>query len=232
LNILTNTGYYGAGDGKFLPAHAKRESAEQLAQRWIAEWSRGIDRTDIRPGFIKIGVNNTPLSQLDRKLVEAAAKTHLRTGLSIACHCPDPAAAIDIIAILHRAGVAADALIWVHADSQADAIGAYEAAARAGAWVEFDGVSDASIDKHVRLLTAMKQRGLLGKILLSHDAGWYHVGEPGGGEYRPYDAIARKLLPALHANEFELQEVRQIMELNPRRAFTVRIRKLHTGIGN
>lgn len=56
LQILTNTGYYGARDGAFLPDHVATESAGQLAHRWVQEFRNGIDGTDIRPGFIKIGM--------------------------------------------------------------------------------------------------------------------------------------------------------------------------------
>src|SRR5690554_4510892 len=61
IYLITNTGYYGASDNKFIPAHAYSESAEQLAERWIREWRDGIDGTGIRPGFIKTGVNGGSL---------------------------------------------------------------------------------------------------------------------------------------------------------------------------
>src|SRR5688572_10825436 len=35
LNIITNTGYYGAVSEKFLPPQAYTESGEQIAARWI-----------------------------------------------------------------------------------------------------------------------------------------------------------------------------------------------------
>src|SRR5258707_2664095 len=38
LHIVTNTGYYGAAQDKYLPAHAFEESAEALAARWTSEW--------------------------------------------------------------------------------------------------------------------------------------------------------------------------------------------------
>ena len=69
LNILTNTGYYGASDNKYLPKWAFTETAEQLAGRWVAEFEKGIEGTGIRPGFIKTGVNNGKLSELHRKLI-------------------------------------------------------------------------------------------------------------------------------------------------------------------
>ncbi|MEM8968741.1 MAG: twin-arginine translocation signal domain-containing protein, partial [Bacteroidota bacterium] len=76
LQILTNTGLYGARNGVFLPDYVAQETPEQLAQRWIKEFEDGIDGTDIHPGFIKIGVNDGPLVDYDRKLVKAAALTH------------------------------------------------------------------------------------------------------------------------------------------------------------
>jgi len=85
LYILTNTGYYGARNNKFIPKHAFKETANQLARRWTKEWEEGIEDTKIRPGFIKISVNPEPeLSPMHQKIVRAAARTHLRTGLTIA----------------------------------------------------------------------------------------------------------------------------------------------------
>ena len=55
IEIWTNTGLYAAGDHKYLPEYAHRESAEQLAKRWILEAQRGVD--GMKPRFIKIGVN-------------------------------------------------------------------------------------------------------------------------------------------------------------------------------
>lgn len=50
------------------------------------EWEHGIGKTDIRPRFIKIGVDPGSLSPIDRKLVQAACRAHLETGLTIAVH--------------------------------------------------------------------------------------------------------------------------------------------------
>ena len=85
LNILTNTGYYGAVDYKFLPEWAFTETAEQLAARWIAEARDGIEGTGVRPGFQKIGVNGGALSELETKLITAAGLTHLETGYPVGC---------------------------------------------------------------------------------------------------------------------------------------------------
>ena len=111
LNLITNTGYYGAAGNKFLPRHAFRETADELAFHWLADWTGGIEETDIRPGFIKIGVDAGPLSDIHRKLVRAAARTHQRSGLVIAAHSGDGAAAMDELAVLSEEGIEKSAFI-------------------------------------------------------------------------------------------------------------------------
>ena len=182
LNILTPTGYYGAGRGKFLPDHARAESADELASRWLREWREGIEGTGIRPGFIKLGADAGPLPEVHRKLVRAAARTHLASGLTIAAHSGDGVAALEALEILRKEGLDGPAFIWVHANAEADRR-LHARAAEAGAWVEFDGIGPKEVGRHVDLVRSMKEAGQLGRVLLSHDAGWYHVGEPGGGEY-------------------------------------------------
>src|SRR5699024_8499299 len=62
LNIICATGYYGARQEKYFPAHVETETPKQLAARWISEWQNGIEGTTIKPGLIKCGVDNAPLS--------------------------------------------------------------------------------------------------------------------------------------------------------------------------
>ena len=137
VNFLTNTGYYGARQGKFLPSFAFRESADELAKRWTAEWKDGIESTDIRPGFIKIGVDAGELTDVNRKLVEAAARCHLETGLTIAGHTGDGKAALQQVDILKKAGVSPSAWIWVHAQNERNPE-IHQQTAKAGGWVEFE----------------------------------------------------------------------------------------------
>jgi phosphotriesterase-related protein len=225
LNILTNTGYYGAGQGKYLPAHAHSEDADALAGRWINEWRDGIEGTGIRPGFIKIGVDGGPLTEINRKLVGAACRAHLKTGLSIAGHTGDGLAALAQLEVLKQEGVAASAWIWVHAQSEPDAM-LHRQVAERGAWVEFDGVSPTSIAQHVTLVANLKKHGLLGRVLISHDAGWYAVGEPRGGKFRTFETVFTQLLPALKNAEFTADEIEQLTVVNPAKAFSIGVRKV------
>lgn len=222
LHILTNTGYYGAANDKFVPEHAFEETAEQVANRWIGEWEKGIENTDIKPGFIKIGVDPGPLSEIDRKLVKAAAKTHLQTGLTIACHTGESQAALSVLKVVLSEDVDAEALIIVHADSISDQDIHFQIA-ESGAWVEYDGINNKSIERHVKLVTEMNKKGLSDQLLLSHDAGWYRVGEPDSGKdkIRSYNAIADQLIPALKSAGLDDDMLEKLLVDNPARAFAI-----------
>ncbi|MDH3290926.1 MAG: phosphotriesterase [Gemmatimonadota bacterium] len=223
MHVLVSTGYYGARDDQHLPRHAFTDSADSLAARWIREWTTGIDGTGIRPGFIKIGVDPGPLSDIDRTLIQAAARTHLRTGLTIAAHTGPAAGALEQLAVLEAEGVDPSAWIWVHAQAEDDST-IHVRAARSGAWISFDGLAPDNVERYVARVGFMKAEGLLHRVLVSHDAGWYHVGEPGGGTFRPLDTLFTKFLPALTAAGFTDQEIHQLTAANPADAFAVRVR--------
>jgi phosphotriesterase-related protein len=211
MEIWTNTGIYGAANHKFVPAFALEEPAERLAGRWIAEARAGVD--GMTPRFIKTGVNKAPLDEVDRKLVRAAAIASRETGLTIASHTGDGPAALEQLDILASEKVPPVRFVWVHAQNERDhAI--HERVARGGAWVEFDGIGAKSLDWHLECVRHMATAGLLGRTLVSQDAGWYHAGEPGGGDYRPYTFLYTDFLPRLAS-----AEARQLMWENPRRAF-------------
>jgi phosphotriesterase-related protein len=166
IQILTNTGYYGARNNKFIPGEALELNAEALAAIWIDEFRNGIDGTGIRPGFIKIGV--------DANNIRAAER---------------------------------------------------------GAWISLDNVNAArdsnpgarfSTAWYVERIVAMKEAGLLDRLLISHDAGWYRPGEPGGGTFRGFTDIFTTLVPALEEQDFTDAEINQLMIVNPSKAFVVR----------
>jgi phosphotriesterase-related protein len=232
LNILTNTGYYGAVDNRFIPGFAWDEPAESLARRWVGEFQDGIDGSAIKPGFIKIGVKeDSPLSDFHAKLVRAAAITHRETGLVIKSHTGGDIPAFEQIDLLIEENISPGAFIWTHA--QNGSLGAQVRAARLGAWISFDGVNitnsgegepAGNLDWYIDRLSEFRKAGLLDRVLISHDAGWYDAGEPGGGGFRGYSDIHRYLLPALRDIGFSPEEIELLISLNPAKAFTVRVR--------
>ena len=224
LFIITNTGYYGGSDNKFLPPHTFTESAEQLSGRWVEEWQRGIDGTPIKPGFMKISVNPSHLSDVSLKLIQAAAFTHLKTGLTIASHTGPALPAFEQIEVLKANRVDPAAFIWVHAQNETDK-STYVKAAREGAWVSLDGLRESNVDEYLDNLLRLKSEKYLHRTLLSHDAGWYDPQKPDGGEFRGYTVVFRKMIPAMEQAGFTESEIIQLIQDNPANAFAVGVKK-------
>jgi phosphotriesterase-related protein len=223
LHIVTNTGYYGAANDAAVPKHAYAETPRQLAARWTAEARDGIEGTGIRPGFIKTGVDAGPLSEIDGKLVEAAALCHLDTGLTVAVHTGDGVAALEVVSALERLGVSPEAYVWVHSQNERDAA-TRSRAARQGTWVELDGAGPETLEAHAEAALDLFRRDQLDRVLVSQDAGWYHVGEPGGGHYRPHTFLFDTFVPALRARGLGEAEIRRVLVANPAAAFAIRRR--------
>lgn len=223
LHVVTATGNYAARENSFLPPHVFSLTAEALAGRWIREWTDGIEGTGIRPGFIKLGFNGRALSEVERKLIHAGALTHRQTGLTIGAHTGPAVAALEQLAILEREGVHPSAWIWIHAQGEPDSA-QHIAAARRGAWIEFDGIDGKSLEQHVRFVTRMRDAGLLDRVLISQDAGWYNVGQPSGHMARSYEVLFTDFLPALRARGFNAAEIDTLLVRNPAKAFAVSVR--------
>jgi phosphotriesterase-related protein len=234
INFITNTGYYGAVNNKYIPESFFQLNAEELAGLWINEFEKGIEDTSIKPGFIKIGVNpDDTLSDAHIKIITAAGLTHLKTGLVIASHTGPDNPALAQIAILKEMGVDPSAFIWIHAQG-----GTQEGnirAAKDGAWISLDNIrkrdgaetgSHGTVEWYAARIIEMKKNGLLSKVLISHDSGWYDPAKPGGGTINGYNDIFDYFIPVLKAQGMTDDEIDQILVKNPQEAFKIRIRNL------
>ena len=222
MRILTNTGLYGARENKFIPSYAFEMTAEDLAEMWIDEYENGIDGTSIRPGFMKIGVDTSdPLDPMHQKLVKAAALAHLKTGLTIASHTGEAKGLWPQLRILKEMGVSPESFIWVHAQAEGDNE-SYLKAAEMGCWISLDGLGW-ELEEHVEKILFAKRNGILDRILISHDAGWYDP-QKENQTITPYSAIFKKLYPELKSLGFTDDEFNLLVSENPSKAYSINLR--------
>lgn len=228
LNLLTNTGYYGANNNHYIPEHFYQMSAEELSDIWVDEFEQGIDGSGIKPGFIKVAVDPADtLSREHTRIIIAAALTHLRTGLAIASHTGPDGPAFAQLRVLDSMGVDPSNFIWVHAQR-----GTPEGnirAAEMGAWISLDNVnrdrpegSNYDIHWYAKRIRELKESGHLDRILISHDAGWYNPDEENGGVFRGFSGIFTDLIPVLEQNGFTTEDIEQLLKVNPGNAFKLR----------
>lgn len=76
------------------------------------------------------------------------------------------------------------------------------------------------MNQNVARVMDMKRSGDLPQVLISQDAGWYHVGEEGGGSFRGYDLLFTRFLPELLMAGLRESDIRTLTIDNPRRALT------------
>jgi phosphotriesterase-related protein len=230
LHMLTVTGNYLSADRRFMPPYVEEDSTESLAQRWIDEWEHGIDGTGIRPGLIKLGVEGGPLPAIEEKLLRAAILAHRESGLAIAVHigpwCEtqagwNAASALAQVRLLEKEQIDPSAWIWMHAQNEGDAAQRV-AVARRGGWVSLDGFRAGEEARYVRMVAELREAGVLDRVLVSQDAGWYTAGEPRGGEFVPFDALFTALVPALRSHGLREEEIETLLIGNPARAFSLR----------
>lgn len=223
LTIITNTGFYGAVNNKYVPSFAFDKTAEELAEIWINEFKNGIDGTPVKPGFIKISVDASDrLDTIDQKLVKAAAITHLQTGLTIASHTGEAKGLWPQLKILKDMNVSPEAFIWVHSQNEKDNNN-YLLAAKEGCWISFDGLGW-ELEKHIEKMVFAKENKILDRILISHDAGWYDP-QKQVQAIQPYTNIFKKLYPALMSKGFSKEEFNLLMSRNPAEAFSISIKR-------
>jgi phosphotriesterase-related protein len=223
LTIITNTGFYGAVNNKYVPSFAFAKTAEELADIWINEYKNGIEGTSVKPGFIKISVDaSDTLDAIDQKLVKAAAITHLQTGLTIASHTGEAKGLWPQLKILKEMNVSPGGFIWVHAQNEKDHNN-YLLAAKEGCWISLDGLGW-ELEKHLEKILFAKEHKILDRILISHDAGWYDP-QKQVQAIKPYTNIFKQLYPELVSKGFSKEELNLLISENPSKAFSISIKR-------
>jgi predicted metal-dependent phosphotriesterase family hydrolase len=171
-------------------------SVGELAVLFTADITDGIDaydyagpvvrRTAFRAGVVKVAGSEGGLSPRDRRVFEAAAETHRRTGVPILTHCEHGTGALEQVRFLRDHGVAARHIVLSHVDKVVDR-GYHRELLATGAYGEYDGSfrwKDGEPNGTLQLIRWMVEDGHGERIVLGMDAArrrYYrvHGGGPG-----------------------------------------------------
>jgi len=229
VQIVAPTGlhherYYG-------PSHwSHRITVEELADLFVADITEGIDiydysgpvvrRTPFRAGIIKVAGSEGGLSPRDRRVFEAAARAHRKTGAPILTHCEHGTGAPEQVRFLRDHGVAARHIVLSHVDRIVDR-GYHRELLGTGAYGEYDGSfrwEAGEPNGTVQLIRWMAEDGLDDQIVLGMDAArrrYYRVFGGGPGLAWLIDGFSRLLAD----NEVDEVVRHRLFVTNPARAF-------------
>jgi predicted metal-dependent phosphotriesterase family hydrolase len=198
-----------------------RNDVDTIADAIVREIEDGVGETGIRPGVIgEIGADKWYISAAEERSFRAAARAHLRTGLTITTHAARWPVGLPQLDLLETEGVPPEKVIVGHCDTVPDPEYHLELARR-GAWVQFDtirGATEYDTDARVDYVFNLVRAGFLDRILLSHDICWRSLLHVTGG--CGFAFISDVLLPRLLEAGLDEEALHRLTVANPRRALT------------
>ena len=215
LPIVVPTGNYRE---PWIPEWVKTATEAELEAWMVRELTQRFDEADYRAGWIKISAGDDDITELEARILRAAARAGAQTNAVIGSHTISGRVVLQQLDIVEAEGYRADRFISIHSQEEKD-FGLNRAVAARGAWIEYDHVGRAPDAEVAGLIVKALEAGLERQLLLSHDLGWYDPAKPGGGTPRPYSHLGEVMLPRLRDRGITDTALVQLTHRNPFAAF-------------
>jgi phosphotriesterase-related protein len=227
INIIASTGFYTERVG--IPGYWRIRSVEDIAELFIREIETGIGTTDIRAGTIKCATSGPDISELERRVLKAAALAHLKTGAPIITHNESDVGAIEQQKLLASYGVEPHRCLIGHCSNSADPR-YHLAVVQGGTFIGFDRIGmphRGSDEIHAENIAKLFQAGYGGQVIISQD----RYVEFGGKPYRElspaelaetgrYERLFTTFVPMLRAAGLKAENIDQLLIGNPAAFFS------------
>jgi phosphotriesterase-related protein len=218
LPLVIPTGIYRE---PWVPDWAHAASEAELTDWMLGELHGEIEESGVQAGWIKLSAGDDGLTICESKILRAAATAGRETNAVIGSHTIRGRVVRDQLDIIEAMSYDVERFIWIHTQAEPD-FELHLEMARRGAWLEYDAIGniDSEFDEYyLQNIQRLLDADLGGKLLLSHDRGWYDPALPGGGVPKPYTYLADQFLPKLRAVGVDEVVIHQLTHVNPFRAF-------------
>lgn len=225
VTIIAGAGFYLDA---FVDPEPRGRDTGWLAARIEAEIRQGFGGSNVRAGLIGEVGCSWPLTDFERRSLEASAAAHCRTGVSINVHPGrHPDAPHEIMDVLEHGGVDPSRVAISHIDRTYFDFPSIAALAKRGCWIEFDffgietsnywmGVADLPTDwMRLRYIRQAIEQGFGNRLLLSHDICTRSRLRSYGGH--GYAHLAANVTGLMRDRGFAEAEIVMLMRDNPRR---------------
>ncbi|HEX9553040.1 MAG TPA: hypothetical protein VF983_07535 [Streptosporangiaceae bacterium] len=193
-----------------------RTPVDAIADEIVRDITEGVRGTGVRAGIIgEIGADRRYISAAEERSFRAAARAHLKTGLTISTHAARWPVGLAQLKLLAEEGVDPGRVIVGHTDS-VPIPGYHLALVEQGCYISFDSIgTGSSYDTHraVDYVLDLVRAGFGSHILLSHDVCLRdHLRATGGCGYA---YLLTEFLPLLTAAGLDQEQVRAFVTDNP-----------------
>lgn len=217
VHILATTGYL---KGAYFPIEVSEWSVNQIADYMISEVVEGMDGSEYKAGIVKAGSSYNFISDLEKKVFEAAVIAAKETGAPISTHTEKGSMGVEQVELVKSLGFDPARLIIAHVDINPD-YRLHRKMVNMGAYIIHDGPSKVKYGTDERVIEIMRkltEEGFANRQMLSCDMGrrsyWTSYGGGPGFTY-----IANKFVPRLLEEGFDPETVDMFITKNPMQAF-------------
>jgi phosphotriesterase-related protein len=220
VNIVMVTGHH-----KHLIAApcVGNDSVEAITEQNLRELREGIDGTDVRAGLVKAGTSLNEITDIERRVLEAAAKTQIASGAPISTHTEQGTMALEQIEVMVAAGADPGRITLCHMDHRLHEPEYLIEVLKTGAFISFDKwtrTEFGSDEERAAVLLRLADAGYLDQLLVSGDFARKsnHVGY---GAAVGFDYFLDRVPLMLMEAGFDALSVRRIFIENPARMLTI-----------
>jgi phosphotriesterase-related protein len=215
--LVASTGVYRE---PWMPPWVHNASEDELYAWMRGELTGEIEDSGVQAAWVKLSAGDDGITDCETKVLRAAARAAAEVNAVIGSHTIKADVVLDQLAIIEAAGYTPERFIWIHTQAEPDIERHFEVARR-GVWIEYDAIGSAGYEDEtfISLILHVLDAGLGGRLMLSHDRGWYDPAQPAGGTPQPFTYINEVFLPKLRAAGVDDATVRQLTQENPFHAF-------------
>ena len=227
VHIIMGSGYY---IGRSHPRDLHERTVDAIAEEIVRDLTVGVGDTGVRAGLIGEIGTSFKIRDTEKKVLQAAARAHRRTGAPISVHLlPWRKNGIEALDILENEGANLHHVILSHLSLTCEDLQYHITLARRGAYVEYDffgmefyvdtvGEYMGSDYHSVTAIKRLIDEGCLERLLLSHDTGMkIQLTKYGGWGYAH---LLKNVVPMLRRRGFGDSEINTLLVANPQRVLT------------
>ena len=232
VQLVASTGYYTPD---VLPAYFHTHGPgrlvggpDPLLELFLRDIEEGIAGTDVRAAMLKVVTDQQGITPDVRRVMEAAATAHRRTGVPITTHTHAPSRnGRDQLRFFLERGVSPDRLVIGHCGDSQD-LDYLRELMDAGATIGMDRFGMEHVlpdDARLSTVLTLLEGGYADRMVLSQDAAFFSRVTPPSWRavHAPHwtlDNISRRILPRLLDGGVTHDQIHQLMVLNPARVLS------------
>ena len=218
VHVVMGSGFYRE---PYYPEFVNKLPTQDLADYIVDEIENGVGDTGIKPGIIgEIGIDKRWVQGVEERVLRAAARAQVATGLAITTHTP-PKMSLEFLKIFQEEGVEPDRVVFGHLDNTLE-MHELERVAATGAYIEFDliGIDFINSDKRrAEFLAELVRLGHQDRLLVSQDMPARPRFKTNGGH--GYQHLIDNFLPMLREEGVDEEAIHAMTHLNPARVLAV-----------